>query len=199
MGFSDECWVDIGMDNKVFIWKKIGEDWLPCCLAAPPTPKFSLMIWCCIRSTYDGVGTITVVNGNRSVNAEKYISILEDNLWPVSACHFPDERYIFQDDNAPIHRARVVNQYKTENRIHSMILPAQSPDLNIIENVWYRLKRQPKNRPEIIDTRLRKPFGTSGQTFRTVEYIRNLYSSIPKRIQNVNVLKSKGYITKYMY
>jgi hypothetical protein len=28
--FSDECKVDIGTDNKVFIWRKVGEDWLPC-------------------------------------------------------------------------------------------------------------------------------------------------------------------------
>ncbi|KAH3872092.1 hypothetical protein DPMN_035305 [Dreissena polymorpha] len=87
------------------------------------------MIWGCI--TYEGVGTVTVLNGNinaekyisiledvgtvtvlnGNINAEKYISILEDNLLPVVALHFPDGRYIFQDDNAPIHRARVVSQY----------------------------------------------------------------------------------------
>ena len=74
-----------------------------------------------LRVSKTRVYRLTVVNGN--INAEKYISILEDNLLPVLACHFPDERYLFKDDNAPIHRARVVNRYKAENRIHSMIWP----------------------------------------------------------------------------
>lgn len=33
--------------------------------------------------------------------------------------------------------------------MHSMVWPAKSPDLNIIENVWFRLKRELKNGNEI--------------------------------------------------
>jgi hypothetical protein len=32
------------------------------------------------------VGTLTPVEGN--MNSEKYISVLDDNLWPVIARHF---------------------------------------------------------------------------------------------------------------
>lgn len=42
--FSDECKVDVGSDNRIFVWRKVGEEWMPCCLSTPPTPKFSLMI-----------------------------------------------------------------------------------------------------------------------------------------------------------
>jgi hypothetical protein len=49
------------------------------------------MIWGCI--TYDGVGTITVVDGN--INEQQYIVILDNNLWPVVVRHFPNEDYIF--------------------------------------------------------------------------------------------------------
>ena len=70
-------------------------------------PKFSLMIWGYI--TYNGVGTITIVDGN--MNAQKYIETLEDYLWPIIVCHFPNENYIYQDDNAPIYRTRVVSNY----------------------------------------------------------------------------------------
>ena len=41
--------------------------------------KISLMIWGCI--CYDGVGTLTAVEGN--INSAKYIDILDKNLWPV--------------------------------------------------------------------------------------------------------------------
>ena len=43
------------------------------------------MIWGCI--TYQGIGTSTPVEG--TVNSAKYINILEENLWPVKARHFP--------------------------------------------------------------------------------------------------------------
>ena len=51
------------------------------------------MFWGCI--SYYGVGTLTPVVGN--LNSEKYINILDDNLWPVIAQHFPTSPYIFQD------------------------------------------------------------------------------------------------------
>ena len=31
--FTDGFKVDIGSDVRIFIWRKVGEDWTPCCLA----------------------------------------------------------------------------------------------------------------------------------------------------------------------
>jgi hypothetical protein len=78
----------------------------------------SLMIWGCI--TFNGVGTLMTVNGN--INTAKYIEILEDNLWPVIVRHYPEENYIFEDDNAPVHMARNVQYYKTQNNIRMRTL-----------------------------------------------------------------------------
>lgn len=39
-------------------------------------------------------------------------------LWPVLAIHFPKQNILFQDDNAPIHRAYDVKNYKARNRIN---------------------------------------------------------------------------------
>jgi hypothetical protein len=39
------------------------------------------------------------------------------------------------------HRARIVERYKHDNNIHGMVWPAQSPDINVIENCWLRIKR----------------------------------------------------------
>ena len=90
------------------------------------------MRWGCI--SWFVPGTVTAVNGN--INLIKYQDILEDHLWRVIAQHFPQggRGYIFQDDNAQVDRA-----YKSPNNILSLTWPAQSPDLNIIENLFINL------------------------------------------------------------
>ena len=84
-------------------------------------------------------GTVTAVNGN--INLIKYQDILEDHLWRVIAQHFPQggRGYFCQDDNAPIDCARSTVAYKSPNNIPSVTWPAQSPDLNIIENLFINL------------------------------------------------------------
>jgi transposase len=88
------------------------------------------MIWGCV--SIKGIGTLTNVEGN--INARKYIEILDNNLWPVIARHFPDNQYVFMDGNAPVHRANLVKEYIANNNIITTPRPAQPPDLNIIEN-----------------------------------------------------------------
>jgi hypothetical protein len=69
---------------------------------------------------------------------------------------FTDNKYVSQDDNAPVHRAR--NTEKQENNIKCTKWPAQFPDLNLCENVWVRLKRA------------LKPIAGSIPMFKTISY-----------------------------
>jgi hypothetical protein len=74
--FSDESQVYIGQDKRVYVWKKRGEGWRPDFVKGRTDHKFSVNVWGCI--CYNCVGTLTKVESN--VNANKYISILEDNI-----------------------------------------------------------------------------------------------------------------------
>ena len=44
--------------------------------------------------------------------------------------------FLFMDDNARVHRARIVQNELTRNNIAPMEWPAMSPDLNPIANIW---------------------------------------------------------------
>ena len=140
-----------------------------------------MMIWGCI--CYDGVGTLTAVEGN--INSAKYIDTLDKNLWPVAVWYFEGKEYLFTDDNAPVHRAHTVENYKDQNEVTSMEWPAQSPDLNITENIWLFIATKNDLLREI------------QSVWRDIEldYIRNLYQSIPDRLDNV--VRMKGHLTKY--
>jgi hypothetical protein len=66
--------------------------------------------------SFNGIETLTDVKGN--INSQIYIDVLGNNLWPVIARYFADNEYVFQDDNAPVHRARITENYKQENNIN---------------------------------------------------------------------------------
>jgi transposase len=191
--FSDESKIMIGHDERVRIWRKRDEGWRPDLVqSTTPRAKYDVMIWGCI--CWEGVGTVTPVEGN--ITASKYQDILEDNLWPVLARHFPQNGYYFQDDNAPVHRARSTQEYVARNHINCLSWPAQSPDLNIIENVWLYIKRKLQTRTGWIHSRadlieeIRRIWTTI-----TPAYIQSLYRCIPRRIQHA--IRLKGHLTKY--
>lgn len=193
--FTDESKIKIsGSDGCVFVWRTSTEEWLPCCtIATVKTGEASLMVWGCI--TYDGVGPITIVDG--TVTGSKYCSILQEHFLPVVV----ERRHIgkattLQDDNAPVHRARVVTTWKKTNKIKFLDWPAQSPDLNPIENVWMFLKKaiSRTNPPPRTLFDLKSVILKEWQAI-PVKVVQNVFKSMPHRLSKV--IKAKGFATKY--
>ena len=71
-----------------------------------------------------------------------------------------------------------------------------SHDLNIIENVYHKIKHeQQKHVPNINSRQLLETAIRNAWTEIPIDYILDLYKSIPKHLKQV--IKAKGCITKY--
>ena len=68
------------------------------------------MIWGCI--CYNSVGSPTAVEGS--------IDILGKNLWPVVVWYFKGKKYLFLQDNVPVHREHTIENYKDQNEVTLM-------------------------------------------------------------------------------
>jgi len=148
--FSDETQVVIGQNKNIYIWRKPHEVWRPECLGGGKCREISVMFWDCI--CYKGVGTLVPIDGN--IDSRKYVKVLDENLWPVVCKNFAGKQFIFQDDNAPVHRLLLTRLWKKEHHISSFTWPAQSPVINVIENVWKVIKVHVQKDYHIISTGL---------------------------------------------
>ena len=131
------------------------------------------MVWGCITAA--GVGSLTRVEGN--INSEKCIThtVLENNLLLVIQEKFEDNSYIFMEDNARPHTARGNQSYLQQKNIPKILWPPQSPDLNSIENLWLRMKKD-----------IEKTRNTFRSAAEVMEAIRNVWGSIS--VEEINGL-----------
>lgn len=193
--FTDEKkWNLYGPDGNRKVYRKPGKAYLP--HHFNEVVKFGgggIMTWGVITS--HGVGKLYFTS--ETINSESYISILDRfYLSTLSDFGIRAENSILQQDNASIHKSRITKNWLQRNNIDVLEWPAQSPDLNIIENVWSDVDRRlrsripsPKNLSELREMIEEEWYSTDPV------YIKTLYESIPRRIIALKI--AKGGHTKY--
>uniref|UniRef100_A0A9J7WZK0 Tc1-like transposase DDE domain-containing protein n=1 Tax=Cyprinus carpio carpio TaxID=630221 RepID=A0A9J7WZK0_CYPCA len=139
----------------------------------------SVMVWGCVSAL--GKGNLHFCEG--TINAEKYIEILEHNMLPSRRHLFQGRPCIFQQDNAKPHSAHITKSWLRRKRLRVLDWPACSPDLSPIENVWRILKR-PKT-VEKLEACIRQEWDNI-----PIPKLEQLVSSVPRRLQTV--IKRRG-------
>ncbi len=86
---------------------------LPACYQRSVKKPASLMVWGCI-SAY-GMGSLHVLED--TVNAERYIKVLEQHMLPSRWCLFQGRSCVFQQDNVKPHTAAITTAWLHSRRV----------------------------------------------------------------------------------
>lgn len=195
--FSDETKINrIGSDGRVWGYKKKG-----CKTVNSRLTKNTLqagggniMVWGCM--CWYGVGDACNIEGR--LNGEEYVTqilnpyVIQSRDW----YKIPEDKFIFQQDNAPIHNTAMARAWFAKKNIQVINWPPQSPDLNPIEHLW-RVCKMKLNDYDDHPGGVRELWDRFENVWADMDpqICKGLIESIPRRLQAV--IKAKGGPTKY--
>lgn len=190
--FTDESKYNVfSSDGKIKVWRKRNAEFERKNLKT--TIKHgggSVMVWGCCGA--NGVGNLVFVEGN--MDAKQYIEILKENLHASAEKLGIRQTFQMYQDNDPKHKAWITRMWLLYNCPKVLDTPPQSPDCNIIENLWEYLDNRLRERPISSKKHLKERL-LEEWTKIPAEYVQNLVASMPRRMKAV--YDAKGLHTKY--
>ncbi|KAI4886606.1 hypothetical protein NFI96_000804 [Prochilodus magdalenae] len=168
--FSDESRFCISFgDQGPRVWRRGGETYNHECVKRSVKFPQSVMVWGCMSAR--GVGKLCFLK--KTVNAAVYQDVLETFLIPTVEEQFGEEDFIFQQDLAPAHAAKSTKDWFTKKQLEVLAWPANSPDLNVIENLWAIVKRKIRDRKPTTLDQLKQNIATAWEALCIVHCVEN--------------------------
>ena len=102
-----------------------------------PRPKHPVKLHVWAGISWRGPTRVCIFEG--TMDANLYVTILENYLLPFIRTEYPSYHQ-FMQDNDPKHTSRRARDFFEEHNINWWRTPPGSPDANPIENLWHELK-----------------------------------------------------------
>ncbi len=114
-------------------------------VALSPVWRFqSVMIWAAMSSA----GVVPLCFLKSKVNAAIYQDIFEHFMLPSAVKLYGDADFLLQQDLAPAHTAKGTKSLFNDHGVTVLDWAANSPDLNLIENLWGFVKRKMRHQTQ---------------------------------------------------
>jgi transposase len=193
--WTDESSFEKGKaSRRIHAWRTKDEaNNLACCTSTFRSGRFSVMVW---GGIMHGKKTdLAVFEQGVRKTAEYYRDLVYNGPLVRFLETTPD--LLLMEDGAPIHRSNAPKFWLRDNNVAKIQdWPAQSPDLNPIENLWSRM---------MVAVTKKVHSGMGEETFTQViqgawtslepDHFNKLIDSMPRRIEAV--IKAKGRSTRW--
>jgi len=190
--WTDESSFESGKSGQLRVWRTADEEFNQECTGSThKSGRTSVMVWGAIA--YDQKSELVVMDKNKRTAAD-FVDQVYDGPLLQFLTGFIDP--ILMEDGAPIHRAKAATEWRDELELKKLIWPAQSPDMNPIENLWAVMKKAVQKVHKSGDTVdvLIKNIKEAWENI-PMELINRLVETMPTRVNELK--KNKGKSTRY--